>query len=162
MGVTLYEKTMQRAFRLLSYKARTIEEMRRRLLEKEWAEEETVEQVISRLCELNYLNDEDYATNFASSRLAMKPLGPTRLRIDLQRKSLPAATVDAALTNAYDERPEEELIDQLISKRIRLKGRPGDRDARNKLIAYLMRRGFSYELVMRKVREMGSVDEADT
>jgi SOS response regulatory protein OraA/RecX len=45
MGATLYEKTMQRALRLLSYKARTIEEMRRRLLENEWAEAEVVEQV---------------------------------------------------------------------------------------------------------------------
>ena len=162
MGVTLYEKTMQRALRLLSYKARTIEEMRRRLLEKDWAEPETVEQVISRLCELNYLNDADYANNFASSRLAMKPLGPTRLRIDLQRRNLPAATVDAALSSAYDEHPEEELIDQLISKRVRLKGSPVDRDSRNKLIAYLMRRGFSYDLVTRKIREIGSIDEAES
>lgn len=161
MGATLYEKTMQRALRLLSYKARTIEEMRQRLLEKEWAEAEVVEQVISRLGELNYLNDEDYANNFASSRLALKPLGPTRLRIDLQRKRLPAATVDAAVSQAYDERPEEKMLEELIRKRVRLKGQPADRDARNKLIAYLMRRGFSYDLVMRKVRQMGSIDETD-
>ena len=161
MGVTLYEKTMQRALRLLSFKARTIEEMRRRLLEKEWAEPETVEAVIKRLCELNYLNDEEYAGNFASSRLALKPLGPTRLRIDLQRKQLPAATVESAVTRAYDERPEEELIDTLIAKRVRLKGMPVDRDGRNRLTAYLMRRGFSYDLVMRKIREIGQVDDDD-
>jgi regulatory protein len=146
MGVTIYEKTMQRALRLLSYKARTIEEMRRRLLEKEWAEPEVVEQVMTRLAELNYLNDEDYANNFANSRLALKPLGPTRLRIDLQRKQLPAATVESAMARAYDERPEEE---------------PVDRDARNRLTAYLMRRGFSYDLVARKIRELGRPDEVD-
>jgi regulatory protein len=161
MGVTIYEKTMQRALRLLSYKARTIEEMRRRLLEKEWAEPEVVEQVMTRLAELNYLNDEDYANNFANSRLALKPLGPTRLRIDLQRKQLPAATVESAMARAYDERPEEELIESLIAKRLRLKGLPVDRDARNRLTAYLMRRGFSYDLVARKIRELGRPDEVD-
>ena len=53
------------------------------------------------------------------------------------------------------------MLEELIRKRVRLKGQPADRDARNKLIAYLMRRGFSYDLVMRKVREMGSIDETD-
>lgn len=89
MGATLYEKTLQRAFRLLSYKARTVAEMRQRLLEKEWSDGETVEQVINRLLELNYLNDDEYAANFVNNRLAVKPLGPTRLRRDLQRRNLP-------------------------------------------------------------------------
>lgn len=163
MAESLYEKIMQRAFRLLSYKPRTIVEMRGRLLEKEWADAETVELVINRLQELNYLNDETYASNFASSRLSMKPLGPARLRRDLQLRKLPPETVEATLTEAYAERPEEDLIASALAKRIRLKGFPTDRAGRGKLIAWLMRRGFSYDLAMRKLREISgrNQDAAD-
>ena len=159
MGVTLYEKTLQRAFRLLSYKARTVAEMRQRLLEKEWSDSETVEQVINRLLELNYLNDDEYAANFVNNRLAVKPLGPTRLRRDLQRRNLPPATVESTIADAFAARSEESLLDATIQKRVRLKGRPTDRAERHRLMAYLLRRGFSYDLVRAKLRKLGGNDE---
>lgn len=155
MAATIYEKTMERALRLLSYKPRTIAEMRERLLEKDWTDEASVDQVISRLKELGYLNDDQYAKSFASSRLTVKPLGRIRLRRDLQLKKLPSQTVEKALDNAYEERSEEELIDRAIEKRLRLKGAPTNREESKKLFDYLMRRGFSFDLVMRKVRKIG-------
>ena len=63
----LYEKTIKRAFNILSAKPRSIVEMRTRLLEKEWATAEIVERAISRLCELGYLDDEKFAVQFANS-----------------------------------------------------------------------------------------------
>ena len=153
MAQSVYEKTMQRALRLLSYKPRTVAELRERLREKEWAEEEAVEQVIARLRELNDLNDEEYAANFAATRLQMKPLGRSRLRRDLQRKKLSSPTIEQAVSDAYAEKPEEGLIDEALEKRIRLKGPPATREESAKLIAYLLRRGFSYDLVLQKVNE---------
>ena len=154
MSESRYDKILQRAFRLLAYRARTIEEMRERLGEKEWADPETVEQVIARLRELNYLNDAEYATSFASTRLSLKPLGPTRLRRDLQRRKLSRETVESALSEAYAERSEEQLLTIAINKQIRLKGYPGDRNGWTRLLAYLIRRGFSYDLVVNKIREV--------
>lgn len=160
MAGTIYEKTMGRAFRLLSYKPRSVAELRERLLEKEWADETTVDQVIARLKELRHLDDEQLATNMAASRLTVKPLGRTRLRRDLQRKKLPAQTVENALDEAYTEQSEETLIDRAIEKRVRLKGRPTTREESKKLFDYLVRRGFSYDLVIRKIRSIGQeVDE---
>ncbi|MBK7597696.1 MAG: RecX family transcriptional regulator [Acidobacteria bacterium] len=77
---------MERGLRLLAYKPRTVAEMRERLNEKEWAEEQVVEQVITRLMELGYLNDEQYAASFAGSRLTARPLGRTRLRRDAKEE----------------------------------------------------------------------------
>ncbi len=160
MAATPYEKTMARAFRLLSFKPRTVAEMRARLLEKEWADEEIVDLVIARLKELGYLNDEQFASSYATSRLTAKPLGRVRLRRDLQRKKLSTQTVENALDGAYSEQSEEELIERAIEKRVRLKGQPSTREATKKLFDYLLRRGFSYDLVIRKVREVGkNIDE---
>ena len=153
MTKTPYEKTFERALNLLSYKPRSLAEMRARLMEKDWAEEEIVGQVLARLEELGYLNDEEFAANFANSRLAAKPIGRSRLRRDLLRKKLPSETVENALDEAYEQESEEELINRAIGKRLRLKGAPTDREEAKKLFDYLIRRGFSYDLVIRKVRE---------
>ena len=106
MAATPYEKTMNRALNLLSFKPRSVAEMRGRLMEKEWAEEPIVEQVIARLIELRYLDDEQFAASYASSRLSVRPIGRTRLRHDLQRKKLPnevtEQTIDEIINEAND------------------------------------------------------------
>lgn len=150
---TPYEKTLARAFRLLAAKARSVAELRERLLEK--AEAEVVEQALARLTELGYINDDSYARSFANSRLSYKPLGRVRLRQDLQRKQLSNQVVEQALDHAYTEHSEEELIDRAIEKRLRLKGAPTTREEAKKLFDYLLRRGFSYDLVLKKVRAAG-------
>jgi regulatory protein len=162
MPVTPYEKTMKRALNLLSFKPRTVAEMRERLMEKDWAEAAVVDQVIARLEELGYLNDEQLAVSFASSRLTFRPLGKTRLRRDLQRRKLPSEITEQTLDQLYEGDAEEELIDRALNKRLKLKGAPTTPEAAKKLFDYLMRRGFSYDLVRRKVREAGkSADSSE-
>jgi regulatory protein len=153
----LYEKTMTRALKLLSYKPRSVAEMRARLNEKEWADAQVVEQVIARLIELGYLDDEQFAARYADARLTVKPLGRTRLRRDLQRRKVSAQVVEQALEQAYEEHSEEELIARAIAKRTRLKGAPATREETKKLFDYLIRRGFSYDLVLKKVRELNKL-----
>ena len=162
MATSLYQQVLERAFKLLSYKPRSVAELRERLLAKSGVDESTVNQVLSRLTELGYLNDQQFAINYAASRLNIKPLGRTRLRRDLERKKLPARTVEQALDAAYTERHEDELIDRAIDKRLRLKGPPGSREETKKLFDYLIRRGFGYDLVLRKIRQIAKdVDEFD-
>lgn len=148
---------MTRALKLLSYKPRSVAEMRARLNEKEWADAQVVEQVIARLSELGYLDDEQFAARYADARLTVKPLGRTRLRRDLQRRKVSAQVVEQALEQAYEEHSEEELIARAITKRTRLKGAPTTREESKKLFDYLIRRGFSYDLVLKKVRELNKL-----
>ena len=77
-----------------------------------------------------------------------------RLRQDLQRKQLSSQVVEEALDKAYTEHSEEALIDRAIEKRLRLKGAPASREEAKKLFDYLLRRGFSYDLVLKKVRAL--------
>jgi regulatory protein len=155
----LYERVMKRAFNLLSAKPRSIAELRERLLEKSWAEAEVVERAIARLMELGYLNDQQYAEQFANSRLTVKPIGKTRLRQDLRRKKVSASVAEQALTEIYADEREDDLIELAIAKRIRLRGAPANREESKKLFDYLLRLGFGYELVIRKVRNIGITEE---
>jgi len=159
------ERTLQRAVKLLAAKPRSVAELRERLLEKEWATEEAVDYALSKLKEYGYLDDERFAFGFASYRVRQKPVGRQRLARDLQTKKVPKETAAAALELVYQETPEEQLIERAIEKRVRLRGRPSTRQETKSLYDHLLRLGFSYDLIIRKVREASEVppeeDEED-
>jgi regulatory protein len=150
-------RTFQRAVKLLAAKPRSVEELRERLLEKQWTDEATVEAVLAKLCEYGYLNDERFAFGYASYRVRQKPVGRQRLARDLYLKKVSRETADEALDLVFEETPEEELIDRAIEKRVRLRGRPETRAETKSLFDHLLRQGFSYDLVISKVRAASDV-----
>jgi len=153
--------TFDRAVNLLTYKPRSIEELRERLLEKDWTNEQIVDEVIEKLKFYGYLNDEQFARSFAASQIRQKPVGKRVLKQKLAQKKLDRETVERALENALEETPEAEIIERAIAKRLRLKGKPETREDAKKFYDYLLRQGFSYDLVSAKMREIaaGSYDE---
>src|SRR5437763_12682809 len=157
------ERTLQRAVKLLAAKPRSVEELRERLLEKEWADEAAADYALAKLKEYGYLDDERFASGVASYRVKQKPVGRQRLARDLKTKKVSKETADAALELVYQETPEEELITRAIEKRLRLRGRPVTRQETKSLYDHLLRLGFSYDLIIRKVREASAapVDEGD-
>jgi regulatory protein len=156
------ERTLQRAVKLLAAKPRSVAELRERLLEKEWASEEAVAYALEKLKGYGYLDDERFAFGFASYRVKQKPVGRQRLARDLQLKKVERETADAALEMVYQETPEEELIARAIEKRIRLRGRPTTRQETKSLYEHLLRLGFPYDLIIRKVRDASvAVEDED-
>jgi regulatory protein len=146
-------RTLQRAVKLLAAKPRSIEELRERLLEKQWTDEAAADYALAKLKEYGYLDDERFAFGFASYRVRQKPVGRQRLARDLQTRKISKETAAAALELVYQETPEEELIERAIEKRIRLRGRPTTRQETKSLYEHLLRLGFTYDLIIRKVRE---------
>src|SRR4029078_8725740 len=120
----LRRKTFERAVKLLAAKPRSVAELRERLLRGKNASEEGGETVISRLCEYGYLNDEHYAFCYASYKVKQKPIGRRRLERDLKLKKSENSWANEALEMVYAETPEEQLIDDAIAKRLRLRGKP--------------------------------------
>lgn len=151
-------RTMQRAVKLLAAKSRSIGELRARLLEKEWATEEIVDTVLAKLREYGYLNDESFAVGYASFKVRQKPVGRQRLQRALSLKKIDKETADEALRQVFEETPEETLIERAIEKRLRLRGRPQTRAETKSLFDHLLRQGFPYELVIRKVRAVAEAD----
>ena len=45
----------------------------------------------------------------------------------------------------YAETPEEQLIDQAIAKRLRIRGKPKNRAEAKSLFDHLLRQGFPFE-----------------
>ena len=63
-----------------------------------------------------------------------------------------------AIEKAFAETPEEEIIDRAIEKRLRGTGKPTERADVKKFYDFLLRQGFSYDLVRDKMREIAAKD----
>jgi regulatory protein len=151
----LRRKTFNRAIKLLTIKPRSVAELRERLLQgKNAANKTVVEAVISRLQEYGYLDDERFALSYASLKVKQRPLGRRRLERDLKLKKVQKHVAEEALELVYAETPEEQLIEQAIEKRVRLRGRPKTRAEAKKLFDHLLRQGFAFELVSERVRAL--------
>ena len=157
------ERTMNRAFRLLAAKPRSVAELRERLMEKNWTNLEIVNAVIEKLEDYKYLDDQQYASDLAVSKLRQKPQGKRKLQQSLSQKKLSKETVDEAITTAFEKLPEHDLIDQAIAKRLRLKGKPETREDVKKFYDHLLRQGFDFGLIRSKMDEVakGRYDEDD-
>lgn len=145
------ERTMNRAVKLLAAKPRSVEELRGRLLEKSWTNAEIVASVIETLSTYKYLDDKQYASDLAASKLRQKPIGKRRLQQSMSMKQLDSEIVSEAIQAPYEKMPEGELIDRAIEKRLRLKGAPETREDTKKFYDYLMRQGFDYGLIRDKM-----------
>ncbi|MCA1615310.1 MAG: recombination regulator RecX [Acidobacteria bacterium] len=156
-------RTLQRAVKLLAAKPRSVAELRERLLEKEWTDEAAADYAVAKLSEYGYLDDEQFALSFAQGRIRQKPVGRQRLARDLKNKKLDKELADQTLEKVFAETPEADLIDEAIAKRVRLRGRPQTRQESKSLFDHLLRRGFSIDLVVDKVRALSSspLDEDD-
>lgn len=155
------ERTMNRAVKLLAAKPRSVLELRERLLEKPWTDADIVDTVIEKLKEYNYLNDEQFARDVALSKLRQKPQGKRRLQMSMSQKKLDKTTVEAAIRDAYETLPEDELIELAIQKRFRLRGKPVTRDEKKRFYDHLLRQGFDYGSIREKLTHILQIAELD-
>ena len=156
----LRRKTFERAIKLLAAKPRSVAELRERLLRGKGANEAVVNTVISRLQEYGYLDDERFAFSYASFKVKQRPVGRRRLERDLKFKKVETDVANEALELVYAETSEEQLIDQAIAKRLRIRGRPKNRAEAKSLFDHLLRQGFEFELVSEKIRSL-TTDDTD-
>jgi len=157
------ERTMNRAVKLLAAKPRSVAELRERLLEKVWTNAAIVDRVIVKLEEYKYLDDKQFASDLAASKLRQKPQGKRKLLQSMSRKKLSKENVDSAIASAFEKLPEADLIDKAIEKRLRLKGKPETREDTKKFYDHLLRNGFDFDLIRSKMSAVAKreiLDEA--
>lgn len=99
--------------------------------------DEDIEIVIGRLTQKGYLNDQNFARWFVENRNVKKGTSLRRLRQELSAKGIDGALIDELL--AETGRSDEAEIKKIIAKR-------AQKTTPEKLIAYLVRQGFPYDL----------------
>jgi regulatory protein len=149
------------ALQLLARRPRTEKEIRDRLREKEFGEEE-IDQAVASLRKSGFLDDEAFARAFIRDQLSVRPKGPLAIKRRLLLLGVKKETIDRALNEAFQERSQNDVALDVAVKFLRKISHDDPRSKRQKLAGFLSRRGFSWDViteVMNKV--LGATDHGD-
>jgi regulatory protein len=141
----------QRALHFLSYRPRSIQEVRRSLTDKGFSED-AVEVTLLRLEQAGLLNDIEFARFWVEQRQDFRPRSIAMLRHELRQKGVPAAVISQALTDLDEDELAYETARRFAG---RLSSVPLD-EFRRKLSGYLARRGFPYAVIETAVNRLQS------
>lgn len=140
--------------RLLSFKMRTEQEIRRRMREKEYTDE-IIDTTIDYLYYLNYLDDEEYAQKFIKDKSNLKNMGSERIKRELYMKGIDKNIIDRELEEIVDKDDEYEKAKEIAIKKLETTYKNDDKNARyRKLGGLLQRRGYSMDIVMPILKEL--------
>ena len=134
-----------KALSYISYKQRTVCEVEKYLSAKgvEYAEVQTT---IDKLKEYNYINDEQYASDFVAAY--KKKLSARDIEQRLKFRGIDSFVIEDALVDYPEHEQEETALSHAISVVKKYKGVEPD-ELNKKIIRSLGTKGFSYECAKR-------------
>ncbi len=149
------ERARDAALRLLTVRARSVGELRDRLIRKRFTSA-ACERVIDDLLAAGLLDDRSFARLWADERVRLRPVGRRRLTAELRSRRISPKLADEVADEVYAEHTERELAGRALDRRLRrLSGEPTPDDVR-RLQAHLLRRGFSHEVVRLVLEDLAS------
>lgn len=146
------QKAYDRAVRYLSFRPRSVAEVRRYLAKTE-DDPEVIAAVISRLTENGYLDDSEFARFWVENRQRFRPRGSAALRQELRQHGVDSETIAAALA---DMDPSEAAYQAGLGQAMKLANLAHTDPVlcRRKLSEFLLRRGFDHETVQETVSRL--------
>lgn len=147
------EAVYSQALKLLNYRDRSEAEVRQNLKHDD-VPEEVVDEVIERLQRAGLINDERFAQNWIENRNEFRPRSRRALTYELNAKGIERQAFEQALEQVNDD----ELAYQAAVRQSKKYSDLPWLEFRQKMFAFLARRGFSYETsapVVKRVWEEG-------
>lgn len=136
------ERAYERSLRFLTYRPRSIAEVRR-YLQKHDLSESVIDTVLARLSRAGYLDDEAFTGYWIADRERFKPRGRLALRHELRQKGVANEIIERALQSVEGESSAY----RAGADRARRLKHLDKKTFRQKLGSFLLRRGFSHEVV---------------
>lgn len=139
------------ALNSLDYRDHSEKEIRAKLLRKHDAD--YVDEAVEKLLELDLVNDERYAENYARELFEHKKFGKMRIKAELRAKGLSADIANAAVEELFDEEEPDNIqrIVDIIGKRYY--NRINDEVGRKKVFSALQRMGYSFSDIREAMSE---------
>jgi regulatory protein len=149
---------MEAAAALLAVRPRSVAETTERLIKHAYPQA-LVDEVVTRLIEMSYLDDEDFARMWVESRDRARPRGTHVLRRELTLKGVPREVIDVVIAereqSAAGEDPDLTAATALLARKSSSLGREPDAQKRShKAYALLARNGFDPDTCRVAVRSV--------
>lgn len=139
----LYQRTLEWVLTRPRSEKETYDYLYKKIYEKK-LEKDYIGEIVKKLKEKKYLDDEMFARYFVENRFVKKGVSAKRLRMELTKKGVAREIIDRIVDGS--ERNDEDEIRKII---VRKRARYDD----EKLAQYLCRQGFDFELVRRLLNE---------
>ena len=136
----------QSAYKYASYKPRTEKEVRDRLMQKGFSNEEAKE-ALQFLEKFELLDDEKYAVDFIKEKLKLKNFGEFRMKMELIKRGIHRDLAEAAVSKYYPQEDEYEIAKAAAGKKISQIMRKPEEKRWNSLSGYLQRQGFGWDII---------------
>jgi regulatory protein len=134
------EVAFQRALKFLNYRPRSETEVRKKLNELGF-DESVMDETLDRLRQNGLISDDRFAREWVENRSTFRPRSRRLLALELRQKGVADEIIQDALDETVDE---DELAYQAAIRKARRWENLEWAEFRERLSAYLMRRGFSY------------------
>ncbi|KPK62539.1 hypothetical protein AMJ83_10515 [candidate division WOR_3 bacterium SM23_42] len=135
------QRIRERAFRILRYRRRTVQELKTRLLRLGF-ENNLVDDVLEELVQDKTLDDTIFAEAFAADYTKLKPKGNIFIRRELAKRGISTEIIE----NLIQGRDERFLVEEFIQKKLARFNLKDPKDKR-RLIQRLLTRGFTPRIV---------------
>ena len=138
-----YPYALNHAVSMLARRPCSSKEISSRLIRLRYTDE-VAEMVVYKLKKENLVNDEEFCSQWIRFRLSQKT-GTSLIRRELKVKGISEDIISTAFDLIENEEEQENAV--LLAKKAWKRIRPGDdiRKSRQKIIAYLVRRGYDWE-----------------
>jgi len=143
--------------RLCAMREYTVQDISSKLRAKE-CNEHQIPEIISKLIEDNYINEERYAVAFARDKSALAGWGQKKIEYALKNKGIGQTVIKNALDSISSE-SNIALLEKLLLKKMKeLKPKleskeDGTKRLREKLLRFALSRGFSYEDILKVINK---------
>jgi len=136
-------KSLDRVYHFLSYRPRSEKEIRD-YLKRKMISDDLSGKVIAKVKKQGYLDDLEFVRWWVEQRSTFRPRGKRALVAELRQKGVAPEIIDKVLSDVVDE---VSLAQKAIQKKINEYLKLPSRESRQKIAAYLRRRGFSWETI---------------
>ena len=143
------------AYRLLTYRPRSRAELVQKLQDREY-DHAVVDAVVADLERLGYVNDHEFARQWAAARTRLRGFGRRRIEQELRGKGISRDLIGETLAKLFEDAPEREVALREAEKKLKSLARFEPEVRRRRLAGHLERRGFPMDViydVLRRVRE---------
>lgn len=143
------EQALQKIRHYCAYQERCHQEVKEKLYSFGLHKEET-EELISRLIEDNYLDEERFAVQFAGGKFRMKQWGKRKIEAELKARQVSSYCIRKGLAQITDE-DYRKTLDKLAWDKYKSLSGEDAFSARAKTMSYLLQKGYEPDLASKAI-----------
>ncbi|MBS5943041.1 MAG: RecX family transcriptional regulator [Finegoldia magna] len=146
LNISKFTEAFEISLNFLSYKLRTEKEIITKLKSKKFSTE-IIDEVITKLKNLDLLDDYNYAKIFINDKINLTNYSKRRIINDLYQKGIDKRIYEDYLEDVFGYNIELDKATQIVETKINIwKEKHEGYDLKNKIVTFLLQKGFSYDV----------------